>query len=293
LIERAKIIDGRLHANSLGENIKSEVSALNDKGITPCIAIILIGHDPGSEIYVNVKIKKAKELGIKAVLYKYEELDQANLLELVESLNQDDAVHGILVQLPLPGGISVLRVLRSISPSKDVDGFHPYNAGLLTTGDDNGFVPCTPRGCLYLLNHHLGSLDGLNAAVIGRSNIVGKPMFNLLEKNNCTTTLCHSHTKDLKYYTINSDIVVCAVGKANYLDKSYFKAGVTVIDVGMNRLDIKGENGRYKLTGDVKFDEVKQIAGHITPVPGGVGPMTVISLMQNTIQAAKLNNNRG
>ncbi len=286
----SNVIDGRLHAEKLKQELQQEILELKEKNISPCIALILIGNDPASEIYVNVKTKKAREVGIKTELYKYSGISQTELLELINKLNNDPEIHGILVQLPIQGEIDELKILRSISPSKDVDGFHPYNAGLLTMGDKTGFTPCTPRGCLYLLNQHLGNLEGLRATVIGRSNIVGRPMFNLLEKQNCTASLCHSKTRNLKFYTKNSDIVISAVGNPEYLDSSYFTEGVTVIDVGMNRTNQLLPSGKYKLTGDVKFAEVRQKAKFITPVPGGVGPMTVISLMQNTTKAAKLQN---
>ncbi|MDE3059982.1 MAG: bifunctional methylenetetrahydrofolate dehydrogenase/methenyltetrahydrofolate cyclohydrolase FolD [Pseudomonadota bacterium] len=275
-----KIIDGKAFAERLRADIARRVELLkSQKGITPGLAVVLVGNDPASEVYVRNKGKQTREAGMNSYEFKLPETtSQAELLAKVESLNLNPDVHGILVQLPLPKHIDGEAIINAINPAKDVDGFHVINAGKLATGQES-FVPCTPLGCLMLLKDTLGDLSGLHAVVIGRSNIVGKPVAQLLLRENCTVTIAHSKTKDLPGVVRQADIVVAAVGKPEMVKGSWLKKGAVVIDVGINRV-----NG--KLVGDVDFESCQGIASASTPVPGGVGPMTIACLLENTLKAA-------
>ncbi len=283
----AKIIDGKAFAATVREKVAGHVARLkDDHGITPGLAVVLVGEDPASQVYVRSKGKATIEVGMKSVEHKLDpETSQSDLLGLIDDLNNDDTIHGILVQLPLPDHLDEDLVINSISPAKDVDGFHISNVGLLGTGQKS-MVPCTPLGCLMMLRDHHGSLSGLDAVVIGRSNIVGKPMAQLLLGDSCTVTIAHSRTKDLAEVARRADIVVAAVGRPEMVPGDWIKPGATVIDVGINRIDApeKGE-GKTKLVGDVDFESASQVAGAITPVPGGVGPMTIACLLANTVTA--------
>jgi len=275
-----KLIDGKAFAASLRADIAKRVAQLKaKKNITPGLAVVLVGSDPASEVYVKNKAKQTVEAGMRSFEYKLPETTtQAELLAKVAELNSNPDVHGILVQLPLPKHIDETAVIQAIHPDKDVDGFHVINAGRLATGQD-GFVPCTPLGCWMLLKDNLSSLAGLHAVVIGRSNIVGKPMAQLLLKESCTVTIAHSKTKDLPTLIKTADIVVAAVGRPKMVMGEWLKQGAVVIDVGINRVD-------GKLVGDVDFASCQGIAAAITPVPGGVGPMTIACLLENTLKAA-------
>ena len=276
------IIDGKQIAREIREEIKVRVSALKERGIAPCLAVILVGDDPASHIYVENKKKACRWVGIRSRAVELgADTDQETLIGIINELNADEAVHGILVQLPLPGHIDPAAMLNVISPDKDVDGFHPVNAGRLSTGQE-GFVPCTPLGIMELIRRSGTKIDGSRAVVIGRSNIVGKPTANLLLKNNATVTVCHSHTKDLAAITREADILIAAIGKSRFVTADMVKPGACVIDVGIDRL----EDGT--LTGDVDFDAVEPLASAITPVPGGVGPMTITMLLSNTVRAAEI-----
>ena len=258
----------------------------DDHGITPGLAVVLVGADPASEVYVKSKGKMTKEVGMKSVEHRLEDTtSEAELLSLIDALNNDDTIHGILVQLPLPDHLNEDLVISAIDPAKDVDGFHISNVGLLGTGQKS-MVPCTPLGCLMMLRDHHGSLSGMDAVVIGRSNIVGKPMAQLLLNDSCTVTIAHSRTKDLAAVVRRADIVIAAVGRPEMVPGDWIKPGATVIDVGINRLDApeRGE-GKTRLVGDVDFDSCVEMAGAITPVPGGVGPMTIACLLANTVTA--------
>lgn len=281
----AKIIDGKAFAEKLREKIAKQVKELKKKhGITPGLAVILVGEDPASQVYVRNKGKQTVEAGMNSYEFKMPDtISQSELIDKVTQLNKDDNVHGILVQLPLPKHIDEKAVINAISPEKDVDGFHVINAGRLFTGQKSS-VPCTPLGCIMLLKDTLGNLSGLNAVVIGRSNIVGKPMAHLLLAENCTVTIAHSRTKDLEALCRKADIVVAAVGVEQIVRGEWIKPGATIIDVGINRVETC--DGKFKLVGDVNFDEAVKIAGAITPVPGGVGPMTIACLLNNTLEAA-------
>ena len=279
----AEIIDGKAFAAGLRARIATLVPAFEAAaGRVPGLAVVLVGEDPASAVYVRSKGKQTREAGMASLEHKLPaDTSQADLLALVDQLNADASVDGILVQLPLPKHIDEQAVLLRISPEKDVDGFHPVNAGRLATGLE-GFVPCTPLGCLMLLQDKLGSLSGLDAVVIGRSNIVGKPMAALLTKASATVTIVHSRTRNLPHYLRHADIVVAAVGIPHFVKGEWLKPGATVIDVGINRTD----DG---LVGDVDFDGAASVAGAITPVPGGVGPMTIACLLRNTLVAAHRN----
>ena len=283
----AQIIDGKAFAAKVRASVADEVAKLKaDHGLTPGLAVVLVGEDPASQVYVRSKGKQTVETGMASFEHKLDDTTtQADLLALIERLNADAAVHGILVQLPLPGHIDEALVLNAIDPAKDVDGFHVLNVGLLGTGQKS-MVPCTPLGCLMMLRDHHGSLSGLDAVVIGRSNIVGKPMAQLLLKDSCTVTIAHSRTKDLADVVRRADIVIAAVGRAQMVPGDWIKPGATVIDVGINRIDApeRGE-GKTRLVGDVDFDSCAAVAGAITPVPGGVGPMTIACLLANTLTA--------
>ena len=280
----AHIIDGKAFAASVREKVAGHVSRLkNDHGITPGLAVVLVGEDPASQVYVRSKGKQTVEVGMNSYEHKLDAAtSEKDLLNLIEALNSDPAVHGILVQLPLPKHLDEDLVINSIDPSKDVDGFHISNVGLLGTGQKS-MVPCTPLGCLMLLLDYLGSLSGMDAVVIGRSNIVGKPMSQLLLSESCTVTIAHSRTKDLPDVVRRADIVVAAVGRPEMVKGDWIKPGATVIDVGINRID-KPEGGT-RLVGDADFDSCASVAGGITPVPGGVGPMTIACLLANTVTA--------
>lgn len=282
----AKIIDGKAFAADLRATIAKDVSILKEKsGITPGLAVVLVGEDPASQVYVRNKGKQTFEAGMNSYEFKMTDtVSQQELLAKVDELNKDENVHGILVQLPLPKHIEESAIINAISPEKDVDGFHVINAGRLATGQDCS-VPCTPLGCILMLKDRLGDLSGLNAVVIGRSNIVGKPMAQLLLKESCSVKIVHSRSKDIEEQCKWADIVVAAVGRAQMIKASWIKPGATVIDVGINRIETP--EGKSKLVGDVDFDSVKDVAGHITPVPGGVGPMTIACLLKNTLSAAQ------
>jgi methylenetetrahydrofolate dehydrogenase (NADP+)/methenyltetrahydrofolate cyclohydrolase len=283
----ATLIDGKAFAGRVRAQVGEHVTRLKaDHGITPGLAVVLVGSDPASEVYVRSKGKMTVEVGMKSVEHRLEaDTAEADLLELIADLNADPEIHGILVQLPLPKHLNEDLVINSIDPAKDVDGFHISNVGLLGTGQKS-MVPCTPLGCLMMLRDHHGSLSGLNAVIIGRSNIVGKPMAQLLLNDSCTVTIAHSRTKDLADVVRRADIVVAAVGRPEMVPGDWIKPGATVIDVGINRLDApeRGE-GKTRLVGDVDFDSCAEVAGAITPVPGGVGPMTIACLLANTVTA--------
>ena len=277
----AQLIDGNALSQKLRTDVAARAAALKTRGITPGLAVVLVGDNPASQVYVRNKVKACQDAGLYSVLEKYEAtLTEADLLARVEALNNDPAIHGILVQLPLPAHIDAQKVIEAISPAKDVDGFHIASAGALMTGMP-GFWPCTPYGCMKMLESIGFDLRGKHAVVIGRSNIVGKPMALMLLAKNATVTVCHSATPDLKAHTLLADVVVAAVGKRNVLTADMVKPGAVVLDVGMNR-DADG-----KLCGDVDFDGLKEVASHITPVPGGVGPMTITMLLVNTLEAAE------
>jgi len=289
----ARIIDGKAFAEQVREKVAAHVARLKaDHGITPGLAVVLVGEDPASQVYVRNKGRQTLEAGMQSFEHKLPaETSEADLLALVERLNADPAVHGILVQLPLPDHMNADAVINAISPAKDVDGFHVSNVGLLGTGQKS-MVPCTPLGCLMMLRDQLGSLSGLDAVVIGRSNIVGKPMAQLLLGESCTVTIAHSRTKNLAEVVRRADIVVAAVGRPQMVPGDWIKPGATVIDVGINRIDApeKGE-GKTRLVGDCDYDSCAEVAGAITPVPGGVGPMTIACLLANTLTACCRANN--
>lgn len=279
------VIDGKATAAQVLEEVKHDVVALQQQGISPCLAVVLVGEDPASQVYVRNKVEKALMVGIRSLEFRFPaELSQTELLAKIDELNADQSVHGILVQLPLPKHIDEIAVLERIDPKKDVDGFHSENVGGLSQGRDV-LTPCTPTGCIRLLKDTLGDLSGLHAVVVGRSNIVGKPMAALLLKENCTVTVVHSKSQDLAQLCQLGDIVVAAVGRPRMINASYLKADTVVIDVGINRIQ---ENGKNRLVGDVDYDDVLPMVSAITPVPGGVGPMTIAYLMQNTVHAAQL-----
>lgn len=281
----ATVIDGKAYAQKLRDSLATTVTALKtEHGLTPGLAVVLVGEDPASQVYVRNKAKQTVEVGMRSFEHKLAaDTDEATLLALIEKLNADDSVHGILVQLPLPAHVDEFKVINSVSHDKDVDGFHLVNVGRLNT-DGGGVVPCTPLGSLMMLQSELGDLTGLNAVIVGRSNIVGKPMAALLLQANCTVTIAHSRTRDLEGLCRTADIVVAAVGRPRMVSGSWIKPGATVIDVGINRIE---ENGKNRLVGDVDYDSASEVAGAITPVPGGVGPMTIACLLHNTVQQAK------
>jgi len=284
----AKIIDGKAFSEKLVTQVAAEVEVFaKATGQVPGLAVVLVGENPASQVYVRNKSERTTSAGMRSIEHRLDrDTDEASLLALIETLNQDDMVDGILVQLPLPDQIDADAVINAIRPDKDVDGFHVVNAGLLATGQDS-LVPCTPFGCLLLLRDQLGDLSGLHAVVVGRSNIVGKPMAQLLLGESCTVTIAHSRTKDLESLCQQADILVAAVGRPEMITDAHVKKGATVIDVGINRVPApeRGE-GKFRLTGDVDFDAAAKQAGAITPVPGGVGPMTIACLLRNTLVAA-------
>jgi methylenetetrahydrofolate dehydrogenase (NADP+)/methenyltetrahydrofolate cyclohydrolase len=287
VIERAKIIDGKAFAAGLVETIKNEVALLKlSHNLNPGLAVVLVGEDAASQVYVRNKAKQTVLAGMKSFEYRLPATSaEDELIELVEKLNADPAVHGILVQLPLPNHIDSAKVLDTINPDKDVDGFHVVNAGRLAVGLP-GLVPCTPLGCVMLLNDALGDLSGLDVVIIGRSNIVGKPIAQLLLQQNCTVTIAHSRSKNLPNICKRADILIAAVGRPEMVRADWIKPGAAVIDVGINRVPAS-EEGKTKLVGDVAYDDALSVAGYITPVPGGVGPMTIACLLRNTLTAAK------
>lgn len=280
------VIDGKAFADELINSLKSEVNDFtNSYGVKPGLAVVLVGEHPASAVYVRNKIKRAKEAGIKSIEYKLPtDTNQQTLNNIIDQLNEAPDVHGILVQLPLPDHLDEETILNKINYNKDVDGFHPINIGRLNSGQ-TALTPCTPLGCLLMLQKELGDLSGKNAVIIGRSNIVGKPMASLLLQHNCTVTIVHSRTMNIESITKQADIVVAAVGSAEMVNANWIKPGATIIDVGINAIDL---DGKRKLVGDVNYSDVAPIAGAITPVPGGVGPMTIACLMKNTLTAAKL-----
>ena len=277
----AQLIDGNALSRQLREDVAARTAALKARGVTTGLAVVLVGDNPASQVYVRNKVKACQDAGLHSVLEKYEaSMTEAALLARVEALNNDPSIHGILVQLPLPANTDAHKVIEAISPTKDVDGFHVASAGALMVGQ-SGFWPCTPYGCMKMLESIGYNLRGKHAVVIGRSNIVGKPMALMLLQQNATVTICHSATPDLKAMTLQADVIVAAVGKRNVLTADMVKPGAVVLDVGMNR------NEEGKLCGDVDFDGVRKVAGYITPVPGGVGPMTITMLLVNTLEAAE------
>ncbi len=289
----AQIIDGKAFAASLCKKIAKQVAALKkDHDVSPALAVVLVGDDEASHVYVRAKGKQAEQVGMTAIEHLLPAATpEAEVLGLINTLNNDAAVSGILVQLPLPAPIGQAGVLKAINPIKDIDGFHPRNVGQLWSGGGGGggTVPCTPWGCLMMLRETLGDLKGKRALVIGRSNIVGKPMAALLLGEHCTVTMAHSRTEDLADRCLEADILIVATGQAEMVRGDWIKPGATVIDVGINRIKNgagKGDGKKTRIVGDVAFDEAKQVAGFITPVPGGVGPMTIACLMRNTVIAA-------
>ncbi len=286
----AHLIDGKQFAAKLREKMTGQIASIKaDHNIVPGLAVVLVGEDPASQVYVRSKGKQAKECGITSIEHKLEDTtSQEFLLNLINEMNNDPAINGILVQLPLPKHIDSAKVLEAIDPAKDVDGFHPINVGMLSTGG-KGMVPCTPLGSLMMLQDYHGDLTGMSAVVVGRSNIVGKPMFNLLLQQSCTVTMAHSRTKNIEAVVREADIVVAAVGVPELVKGDWIKPGATVIDVGINRIQLP--DGKTKLVGDVDFESAQKVAGAITPVPGGVGPMTIACLLYNTMVATCRHNN--
>lgn len=281
----AEILDGKAVAAEIREKVAAEVASLKAAhGLTPGLAVVLVGEDPASQVYVRNKKKQTVEAGMNSFEHLLDaSTGQDELLALIDKLNNDPQVHGILVQLPLPGQLDEDLVINAINPAKDVDGFHLENVGRLSTGQDS-LVPCTPSGCRILARRALGDLTGKEAVIIGRSNIVGKPLAQLLLAENCTVTIAHSRTRDLPAVARRADVLVAAVGRPELVRGDWVKPGACVIDVGINRIEAEG--GKTRLVGDVAFDEAREVAGFITPVPGGVGPMTIALLLANTVHAA-------
>jgi methylenetetrahydrofolate dehydrogenase (NADP+)/methenyltetrahydrofolate cyclohydrolase len=281
----ATVIDGKAYAQELRNTLAQTVASLKkDHRLTPGLAVVLVGEDPASQVYVRNKARQTVEVGMQSLEHRLDaDTDEATLLALIDRLNADESVHGILVQLPLPAHIDEFKVINAVSHDKDVDGFHLVNVGRLNT-DGGGVVPCTPLGCLMMLKSQLGDLSGLNAVIVGRSNIVGKPMAALLLQANCTVTIAHSRTRELEALCRTADILVAAVGRPRMVNGSWVKPGATVIDVGINRIE---EDGATRLVGDVDYESAAAVAGAITPVPGGVGPMTIACLLHNTVQQAR------
>ena len=283
-----KILSGLEASKALFDGLLSRIDNLKSNGITPGLAAVLVGENPASEIYVRNKTKKFESLGLKTHLFRLDsDVKESELLNLINDLNHNNDFHGILVQLPLPKHIDSEKVLNAITPTKDVDGFHPENAGLLSIGKPR-FVPCTPKGIMYILNHFNIDLNGKHVVVIGRSNIVGRPisiLSSLKSLGNATVTLCHSGTKDLKYFSKQADILVAALGSPEFVDASYIKKGACLVDVGINRIE---KNGKSRIVGDVNQESVTGVASSLTPVPKGVGPMTIAMLVENTVLSAEL-----
>lgn len=289
----AELIDGRAIARKIREDVAERVKKLVARGIKPGLAVILVGDDPASEVYVNSKGKATEEAGMYSLTIRLEaDTSQSELLAQVEALNDNPQIHGILVQMPLPKQIDPDFIIRAVDPGKDVDGFHPMNVGKMLVGERDGFVPCTPAGIQLLLKESGVKTPGKNCVIIGRSNIVGKPMAALMMQNNsdanCTVTVCHSHTADLEDHTRSADILIVAAGRAGIVNGDMVKKGAVVIDVGTNRVEDKTAKSGFRLRGDVDFDSVRKVASKITPVPGGVGPMTIAMLMANTVRAAEM-----
>jgi len=282
----ANLIDGKAVAREVSSQVAEGVAGLKEShGVTPGLAVVLVGEDPASSVYVRNKAKQTIAAGMASFEHKLgADSPHSQVLALVETLNRDPEVHGILVQLSLPDQIDVDAIIQAIDPAKDVDGFHAINAGRLSIGQP-GLVPCTPVGCVMLAKKALGELTGAHAVIVGRSNIVGKPVAQLLLREHCTVTICHSRTRDLPGVTSQGDILIAAVGRAEMIKGDWIKPGACVIDVGINR--VEGEGGKSKLVGDVDFAEAVKVAGSITPVPGGVGPMTIACLLRNTLRAAR------
>ncbi len=282
------ILSGLEASKALYSSLESRITSLKSKGIVPGLAAVLVGNNPASEIYVRNKTKKFEALGLKTDLFRLnEDVSELELLSLIEKLNSDNQFHGILVQLPLPKHINSEKVLNAIIPTKDVDGFHPENAGLLSIGKPR-FIPCTPKGMIYILKHFNIDLNGKHVVVIGRSNIVGRPfsiLTSLKDLGNATVTICHSGTRDLKYFSKQADVLVAALGSPEFVDASYIKKGACILDVGINRIE---KNGKSKIVGDVNQESVMGIASSLTPVPKGVGPMTIAMLVENTVLSAEL-----
>lgn len=285
----ASLIDGKLIAGQIRGEVAAQVGVLRKKGIEPCLAVVLVGDDPASRTYVGAKRKASQVVGIRSTQHLLaRETAESSLVELISELNRDTGVHGILVQLPLPSHINEYTIVSAISPQKDVDGFHPCNVGRLVAGLDT-FIPCTPYGVMQMMERSGIKTDGRHVVIVGRSNIVGKPLMNLLAQKadaaNATVTLCHSRTRDIRAHTLQADILIAAIGHARFITADLVKPGAVVIDVGINRVE---EQGKACLVGDVDFEEVRKVASRITPVPGGVGPMTVAMLMQNVAKAAAM-----
>ncbi|MEM9706237.1 MAG: bifunctional methylenetetrahydrofolate dehydrogenase/methenyltetrahydrofolate cyclohydrolase FolD [Pseudomonadota bacterium] len=287
----AKIIDGKEIAASITDGVKDRAAGFEDRvGRAPKLDVVLVGENPASQVYVRNKGRTAQRLGIDATTHTLSEaISHADLLAIIDDLNADTSVDGILVQLPLPDHIDAAEIIERIAPQKDVDGFHPVNVGLLSIGDtEKALIPCTPAGCLHMAQTALPSLSGLHAVIVGRSNIVGKPAAQLFLQNNCTVTVAHSRTKDIEAVCRSADILVAAVGRPHFIQKEWVKPGATVIDVGINRIPAPElGDGKTRLVGDADYDALLEVAGAITPVPGGVGPMTIAMLMRNTVIAAE------
>ena len=287
----ARLIDGVAIGKAIREELRADVAALRERGVTPGLTVVIVGEDPASQVYVRRKSKAADELGMKSATVRLAaSTTEAELIALVDHLNADPSVHGILVQSPLPRPLNFDRVVDRISPAKDVDGFHPVNVGRVVSGDRSAFRPCTPAGVIEMLRRSGIETKGAHAVVVGRSMIVGRPVANLLLQDvpggNATVTVCHTKTVDLARYTKTADILVVAAGRPEVITGDMIRPGAVVIDVGINRVEAPGTERGYRLTGDVNFAEAKEVAGAITPVPGGVGPMTIAMLMKNTVQAA-------
>ena len=292
----ARIIDGRQVACDMRAELRQEVVGLRERGIVPGLGVILVGDDPASKSYVTAKERACDEIGIFSADHRLAaDTPQEALLGLVQEMNEDPTIHGILVQLPLPPHIDEAEVLLAVSPDKDVDGFHPVNVGRMVVGQE-AFLPCTPHGVVQLLVRHDVPLQGADVVIVGRSNIVGKPLANMLmqktQTGNATVTVCHTHTRDMASYTRKADILIAAVGRPNTIGADMVKEGAVVIDVGVNRVEDAGKKRGYRLVGDVDFEGVKEKASLITPVPGGVGPMTITMLLHNTVESAKKKSNR-
>jgi methylenetetrahydrofolate dehydrogenase (NADP+)/methenyltetrahydrofolate cyclohydrolase len=288
----AKLIDGVAVSKAVRADVAREVATLASQGIVPGLTVVLVGEDPASTVYVSSKERRSKEIGMKGETIRLPATaSQAELEALIDRLNADPTVHGILVQMPLPKQMDSTTVIRRIVPHKDVDGFHPVNVGKLLIGEKDGFAPCTPAGVQELLVRYGVETKGKEAVVIGRSNIVGKPMAALLVQDtpggNCTVTICHSRTKDLAAHTRRADIVIAAIGKPEVITGDMISPGAVVIDVGINRVPDEHSDKGYRIVGDVHFESVRQVASMVTPVPGGVGPMTIAMLLQNTVRAAR------
>jgi len=291
MIKEAILIDGKYHADLILEKLKKNIEyQKKENNLVAKLVIILVGSDPASAIYVRNKISAARKIGIDTELKNFEEnISEKTLLGEILRMNLDNSISGIIVQLPLPKQISKEKVINAIDPAKDVDGFHPFNVGVLNSGYSGGFIPCTARGCLELIKLTQINLEGKNVAIVGRSNIVGRPLAALLNREDATVTLCHSKTTNLASITSNADIVVTAIGKPQFFSSEYFSEKAIVIDVGINRIRLEAN---YKLVGDVAFESVKNKVSYITPVPGGVGPMTIAYLLTNTFEAMMRNKNK-